>query len=65
MILSIATACAPSLDVRIRPDTSLKAVLDFCTVYKPIYTSETDTEETQKQIDKNNAVWMEKCETKK
>lgn len=58
------SGCVPSLDVRVRPETSLKPLLDFCAVYLPVYTDEKDTEETQKQIDKNNAVWMEKCETK-
>lgn len=60
-ILLIATACDPSLNVRIRPDTDEKPVLDFCKVYQPIYISDNDTEETLKQIDANNAVFLEKC----
>lgn len=33
----------------------------FCLVFQPIYTSESDTEETLKQVDANNAVYEELC----
>jgi len=35
---------------------------NFCAIYSPVYTSRSDTEETKKQVDKNNAVWLEVCE---
>jgi hypothetical protein len=34
---------------------------DFCLIYQPIYTSVEDTEQTQDQVDINNAVWQELC----
>lgn len=33
----------------------------FCAVYKPVYTAKADTEETKKQVDGNNAVWLSLC----
>lgn len=35
---------------------------DFCAIYRPVYSSLDDTEETLKQLDRNNAVWLELCE---
>jgi hypothetical protein len=37
----------------------------FCTVYKPIYWSKTDTRETKEQVDSNNRVWKRLCSTPK
>ncbi len=37
---------------------------DFCDIYKPVYLSRQDTEETKKQIDGNNAVWVGLCKKK-
>lgn len=37
----------------------------FCLLYEPVYTSVNDTEETIKQVVKNNAIWLEFCEHKK
>ena len=34
----------------------------FCDIYEPVYTIKSDSEKTKKQVDKNNAVWLEKCE---
>ena len=34
----------------------------FCGIYTPVYTSPDDTEETQEQIDQNNAVYLELCD---
>ncbi len=35
---------------------------DFCLIYKPVYTSDLDTEETRDQADQNNAVYQELCD---
>jgi len=44
------------------PINSIPPVRDtFCSIYVPVYTSARDTEETKRQVDKNNAVWLEKC----
>ncbi len=34
---------------------------DFCNLYSPIYMTDTDSELTKKQIDKNNVIWFEMC----
>lgn len=34
----------------------------FCNVYEPVYTAKSDTEGTKRQVDQNNAVYMEMCE---
>ncbi|MFH1158776.1 MAG: hypothetical protein V1721_07885 [Pseudomonadota bacterium] len=36
----------------------------FCDIYQPVYMARQDTEETKKQLDRNNAVWLELCEKK-
>lgn len=36
-------------------------VIDFCSIYKPVFTSPADTELTRDQVDENNAVYDEKC----
>ena len=33
----------------------------FCAVYVPVYTAQGDTEETRRQADANNAVWLALC----
>jgi hypothetical protein len=33
----------------------------FCAVYEPVYTAAEDTELTRAAVDRNNAVWLEKC----
>ena len=35
---------------------------DFCLLYQPVYTSDDDSEYTLKQIDMNNALWLEMCD---
>lgn len=35
---------------------------EYCSLYNPVYTSVMDSEETQAQVDLNNAVWMELCD---
>jgi len=37
---------------------------NFCAIYKPVYFSKNDTEETKRQIDLNNIVWVDQCEGK-
>jgi hypothetical protein len=37
---------------------------NFCAIYKPVYFSKADTEETKRQIDLNNVVWVDQCEGK-
>jgi hypothetical protein len=37
----------------------------FCDIYRPVYMSRLDTEATKKQIDQNNAVWLELCERRR
>jgi len=34
---------------------------NFCDIYKPVYTSNEDTEETVSQVVDNNALWLELC----
>lgn len=33
----------------------------FCALYVPVYTSGADSEETRRQADVNNAVWLALC----
>lgn len=33
----------------------------FCLIYQPVYTATSDTEQTKKQVDENNAVWLDLC----
>ena len=35
---------------------------NFCLIYKPVYTSDQDTQWTIDQVVLNNAVWVELCE---
>ena len=37
---------------------------NYCDIYLPIYMADEDTEETKKQIDNNNIVWLELCSEK-
>ena len=48
-ILILLNACAPSLNG------------NFCDLYEPVYTVPEDTLETQKQIDRNNTIWVLDC----
>lgn len=41
---------------------NLPVIDTFCLKYQPVYTSIGDTEETKRQVDENNAVWMEGCQ---
>ena len=50
MILLLPSACA----------TASRA--SFCEIYKPVYMTAQDSEATKKQIDQNNAVWLELCD---
>ncbi|MEZ0226523.1 MAG: hypothetical protein ACAH83_18345 [Alphaproteobacteria bacterium] len=34
---------------------------DFCSIYRPVYTSAADTAETKDQADDNNALWLALC----
>ncbi len=34
---------------------------NYCALAKPIYISEADTEDTKRQADEINAVWLEQC----
>ena len=56
------TACAHDSPVQIEPVKPLPNT--FCASYVPVYTAKADTEETKKQVDKNNAVWLEQCDKK-
>ena len=49
MMLILQSACG-----RVSPAS-------FCAVYIPVYTAADDTEETRKQADANNAVWLLQC----
>ena len=43
-------------------ETASQGQNSFCLLYKPVYTSVRDTEETRLEVDGNNAVWLElKC----
>ena len=33
----------------------------FCSIYRPVFTSPNDTEETKQQVDENNIIYEEKC----
>lgn len=33
----------------------------FCDIYIPVYTADSDTDETRRQADSNNAVWWQQC----
>ena len=41
---------------------SASSVSDYCVVYEPIYSSMEDTEETARQIDRENAKYLAVCE---
>ena len=59
-ILLIVSGCETASPVPIKPVPLL--VDTFCASYVPVYTAKSDTEETKKQVDKNNAVWLERCD---
>lgn len=50
LIMLTLSGCAKSL-----------VATDFCNLYKPVYTSSKDTEQTRTDVDGNNAVFMELC----
>ncbi len=53
------SGCATdSLD---RPTLTKPLADTYCAMYVPVYTAAADTEKTKQQVDKNNAVWLEKC----
>ena len=54
--------CITMLTSLVACATSSPAIDTFCFVYKPVYHSRLDTEETKAQIDMNNAVWKERCQ---
>jgi len=35
---------------------------DYCSLYSPVYTRDTDRQELRDNVNKNNAVWLELCE---
>ena len=35
---------------------------NFCLLYNPVYTHESDTETTKSNVDDNNIVWMDLCD---
>lgn len=37
----------------------------FCDIYQPVYMAPQDTEVTKRQIDRNNAAWLELCDQAK
>jgi hypothetical protein len=41
---------------------SASPVSDYCTIYEPIYSSLEDTEETKRQIDRENVKFLAVCE---
>ncbi len=53
LILTTLASCAGALPEK--TDT----LRDFCLVYEPVYTSPADSEETRRQVDRNNAAWIE------
>lgn len=59
LILSLLASCATVSPETIKPIT--RVVDTFCATYAPVYTSRRDTEETKKQVDKNNAVYLVRC----
>lgn len=36
---------------------------DFCLIYEPVYVSPSDSEETVGQVMRNNAAWVELCDS--
>lgn len=54
----IASGCVGGSRVK----TPSAVTATFCAVYRPIYVSEKDTEETKRQVDLNNVIWMERCD---
>lgn len=62
LILLLLSGCARD-SAEIKP---VKPLIDtYCATYVPVYTSKLDTEETKLQVDKNNAVWLVRCEDPK
>lgn len=41
---------------------SVSPVSDYCMIYEPIYSSMEDTEETHRQINRENAKYLAVCE---
>lgn len=35
--------------------------VEFCLIYRPVYTHQDDTELTRRQVDENNAAWLRLC----
>jgi hypothetical protein len=44
----------------IKPATRI--IDTFCATYVPVYTSAKDTQVTRDAVNKNNAVWLERCD---
>lgn len=67
LILSTASGCGIG-SREIEPPAPIKPITrivdTYCSTYVPVYTSRSDTEETKRQVDKNNAVWLERCDEK-
>ncbi|MDE1151420.1 MAG: hypothetical protein PW788_02690 [Micavibrio sp.] len=59
-LLEYATVWLPMLLMLNGCETALSG--DFCTLYRPVYTAETDSVETRQEADVNNAVWLELCQ---
>ena len=59
-ILLTVSGCATGSP---EPIEAVKPIsVGFCATYVPVYTTAQDTEQTKRQVDKNNAVWVELCE---
>jgi hypothetical protein len=57
--LGYAIACAAILAMPAGCVTASRG--DFCSIYRPVYTSAADTAETRDQADDNNALWLALC----
>ena len=62
LILSTLSGCKTVLPDPIEPIT--RVVDTFCSTYVPVYTSSRDTQITRDAVNKNNAVWLERCDEK-
>ncbi len=57
--LPSVTACVLTLVLLQACARGLKG--DFCALYIPVYTADSDSAETRAQTDLNNAVWLDLC----
>ena len=60
LTLSTLSGCKTVSPDPIKPITRI--IDTYCSSYTPVYTSAKDTQKTRDDVNKNNAVWLERCD---